>query len=81
MPLASTVIDTDALLKVIWASLAAGVGGTAAFSIGIAGAARFTDMRRAGRATEAGVYGLVAAIALGVCVAAVALGLYVIIDK
>jgi hypothetical protein len=81
MRLAATLIDTKALLKVIWSSLAAGVGGTAAFSIAIVAAARFTDMRREGRGAEAGAYALVAAIGLGVCLAAVGLGLYVIIEK
>ena len=79
--LASTVVDTDALLKVIWASLAAGVGGTAAFSIAILGATRFADMRREGRAAEAGAFVVIAALGLGACLGAVALGLYVIIDK
>jgi TRAP-type C4-dicarboxylate transport system permease large subunit len=78
---ASKLIDADALLKVVWASLAAGVGGTAAFSIAIAGATRFAEMRREGHAAEAAAFALVAAIGLGVCVAAVVLGLYVIIDK
>jgi hypothetical protein len=79
--LGTTLVDANALLKVIWVSLAAGVGGTTAFSIAIAGAARFTDMRRAGRGAEARLFALVAALALGVCFGAVALGLYVIIEK
>ena len=78
---ATKLVDTDALLKVIWFSLAAGVGGTAAFSIAIVGAARFTDMRREGRGAEAGAFALVAALGLGVCLAAVAFGLYEIIHK
>ena len=81
MLLASTLVDTDALLKVIWFSLAAGVGGTAAFSIAIVGAARFVDMRREGRTAEAGAFAIIAALALGVCLAAVALGIYEIVDK
>jgi hypothetical protein len=79
--LASTLVDTDALLKVVWVSLAGGVGGTAAFSIAIFGAARFAEMRRDGRATEAGAFALVTALGLGVVLAAVVLGLYVIIAK
>ena len=79
--LASTLVDTNALLKVIWVSLAAGVGGTAAFSLAIVGAARFTDMRREGRGAEAGAFAFLAALGLGVCLAAIALGLYAIIEK
>ena len=79
--LASTLVDTDALLKVIWVSLAAGVGGTLAFSIAIVGATRFVEMRRDGRTTEAGAFALVTALGLGVVLAAIVLGLYVIVDK
>jgi hypothetical protein len=79
--IASTLIDLDALVKVVWVSLAAGVGGTAAFSLAIVGAARFAELRRDGRAAEAGAFALLGAIGLGVCLAAVALGLYVIIEK
>jgi hypothetical protein len=81
MTVASSLIDVDALVKVVWVSLAAGVGGTASFSVAIVGAARFAEMRRDGRSAEAGAFALVAALALGACLAAVALGLYVIIEK
>jgi hypothetical protein len=81
MILASKLIDTDALLNVVWVSFAGAVGGTAAFSIAIAGAARFFDLRRDGRTTEAGMFAAVAGLALAVCLGAVALGLYEIIKK
>jgi uncharacterized membrane protein len=79
--LASQLIDTHALLKVIWVSFVGAVGGTAAFSIAIAGAVRFVDLRRARRTMEAGVFATVAGVALLVCLAGVALGLYAIINK
>jgi hypothetical protein len=78
---ASKLVDIDALLNVVWASLAAGVGGTAAFSLAIVGATRFTELRREGHAAEAAAFALVAGIGLGICVAAVVFALYVIIDK
>jgi hypothetical protein len=81
MLLASKLIDTEALLKVVWVSLAAGVGGTAAFSLAIFGAARFADLRRGGRALESGMFAAVAAISLAICFAGVAIGLYAIINK
>jgi hypothetical protein len=81
MALAAKLIDTDALLNVVWVSLAAAVGGTAAFSIAIAGATRFVDMRRAGRTTEAGLFAVVAGLGLAVCLGGVVLGLYEIIRK
>ena len=52
--LATKLIDTNALLNVVWVSLVAAVGGTAAFSLAIVGATRFADMRRAGRAWRPG---------------------------
>ena len=79
-PLA-TIVDTKALLEVVWASLAAGVGGTAAFSIALVGATRFSDMRREGRGVEAAIYAAVGALALAACLGAVALGFVVIVSK
>jgi hypothetical protein len=44
----ASVIDTDALFKVILYSFVAAVGVTAVFSVGLVGLARFDDRRRAG---------------------------------
>jgi hypothetical protein len=79
--LAAKIVDTHALLNVVWASLAAGVGGTAAFSVAIAGATRFVDMRRAGRPLEAGLFAVAAVVGLGICLGAIAYGLFEIINK
>jgi hypothetical protein len=79
-PLA-TIIDTKALLEVVWAALATGVGGTAAFSLALLGATRYSDMRRAGREGEAALFGVLAAISLTACLGAIVLGLVVIITK
>jgi hypothetical protein len=81
MLLASKLIDTDALLKVVWVSFAAAVGGTAAFSLAIFGAARFADLRRGGRGLEAGMFAVLGGIGLAICFAGVAIGLYAIINK
>jgi hypothetical protein len=79
--LAGKIVDTHALLNVIWASLVAGVGGTAAFSVAIAGATRFAEMRRAGRSLEAGMFAAAALAGLGICLAAITYGLFEIINK
>ena len=81
MALAAKLIDTNALLNVVWVSLAAAVGGTAAFSIAIAGATRFIDMRRAGRTAEASLFAIVTGLGLAVCFGGIALGLFEIIRK
>ena len=73
------MIDTDALLNVVWVSFAAAVGGTAAFSLAIAGAARFVDLRREGRVVEAGLFAAVTGLALAICLGGVVFGLYEII--
>jgi predicted transporter len=73
-PLA-TIVDWSALLDTVWASFAAGVGITFAFSASIYGAVRFAELRRDDRPVAAGLaaglmlFGLLfslAAIALGV---------------
>jgi hypothetical protein len=81
MVLASKLIDTNALLNVLWVSFVAAVGSTAVFSIAIAGATRFFDMRREGRSVEAGFYASLAGLALAACLGAMALGIYVIVNK
>jgi hypothetical protein len=81
MFIASKLIDTHALLEVIWVSFIAAVGGTAAFSLAILGATRFVDFRRDGRSLEAGMFALVAGAGLAICIAGIALGLYEIIKK
>jgi hypothetical protein len=81
MCLASKLIDTDALFKVIWVSFLAAVGGTAAFSLAILGATRFVDFRRDGRRLESSMFALVAGVGIAICLGGIALGLYEIIKK
>ena len=77
----ATVIDVDALLKVILAALGAGAGVTAAFSFVILGSTRFAERRQQGRPLAAGAFGLLAALALAACVLALIVGLRVMISK
>jgi hypothetical protein len=79
--LAAKLIDTHALLDVIWVSLAGAVGGTAAFSVAILGATHFVDMRREGRSVEAGMFAVVTGLALAIFLGGAVLGLYEIIRK
>ena len=76
-----TIVDTKALLDVIWVSLAAGVGGTAAFSLALVGATRFSDMRRGGHRVEAFTFAALTGVAVAVCLGTVALGLIAIVSK
>jgi hypothetical protein len=77
----AVVVDTKALLKVIWVSFAAGAGLTAAFSFAIVGTTRFGDRQREGRTAAAVAYGVLAAVALVAIAVAIALGIRVMTTK
>ena len=77
----AVVVDTKALVKVIWVSFAAGVGLTAAFSLAIVGSTRLGDRQREGRTVAAVAYGALAAVALGVIVTAIVLAIKVMTTK
>lgn len=79
--LASTIVDWKTIGKVVVYSFVSGIGVTLVFSLAILGAARFADMRRDGRAIEAGGYAVLLALALAVVAAAVVLGIVVMAKK
>lgn len=73
----ATIVDTEALLKTVAASVAAGVGIAIAFSLTIYGAVRFADARRADAPLAAGVAAVLAVVAFAVCAAAITVGILV----
>jgi hypothetical protein len=75
------IIDWDALLTVIWASLLAGIGATAAYGFAILGTARALDLGREGRVGEAAVYAVIGVVGFGTVVAAIVFGIVVLSDK
>jgi hypothetical protein len=77
----ATIIDWSTLLELAGASLAAGTGATAAFSLVIYGAARATDLSRQDRTVAAGAFAVLAVLALAVCAAGVAYGIHVMVQK
>ncbi len=79
--LLGAIADTKALLQVVVASLAAGIGVAVAFSLAILGATRFVDLRRDERPLEATAFGLLAVLCLLVSIAAVVVGLIVMTSK
>jgi hypothetical protein len=79
MSLAS-IVDWDALLTVVWASAAAGVGVAAAYGLVILGTTRAVDLSRDGRGGEAVVFGVVGAIGIATVIAAVVLGIVVLTE-
>jgi len=79
MSLAS-IVDWDALLTVVWASVAAGIGVTAAYGLVILGATRAVDLRRAGRTGEAVLFGVVGAAGIVTVFAAIVFGIVVLTE-
>ncbi len=81
LPLADPVIDWNALLDVLWASLVGGVGVTGAYAIFILGTTRAAELRRDDHALGALGFATLAGIAFVVVVAAVVLGIIFMTSK
>jgi hypothetical protein len=77
----ATVVDWEALLDVVVASLAVGIGVTVTFSLGILGATRFAEMRRDQRRVEEVAFGALAVAGLAITLAAVVAGIVVMTTK
>jgi hypothetical protein len=74
----ATVVDWDALLQVIWVSLAAGVGVTASWGFALLGSTRAFEVGREGRVAEAVVYAVVGVAGLVTVVAAIVFGIVIL---
>lgn len=72
------IVDWDALLTVIWASLVAGIGVTAAFGLAILGGVRAVDLRRDGRVAAATVFSVVGVVGLVVVAGALIFGIVIL---
>jgi hypothetical protein len=81
LPVAGDIVDWNALLKVIWVSLAAGIGVTGAFAFAIMGATRAVDLRRDGHLAQAGVMAAVMVVGLAASGAAIVLGIVALTAK
>ena len=53
----ASIVDTDALLEVIWVSIVAGIGLTAVYGVAIVGASRAVDLGRQGDTVSAVLFG------------------------
>jgi hypothetical protein len=74
----ATIVDWDALLQVIWVSLVAGVGVTAAWGFALLGSTRALEVGREGRVAEAAVYAVVGVAGLVSVVAAIVFGIVIL---
>ena len=76
----ATIVDTEALLQTVAAAVVGGVGIALVFSLAIFGAARFAEARRADAPLAAGAAGMLAALALVVCAAAITAGILALVS-
>jgi hypothetical protein len=74
----ATVVDWDALLQVIWVSLVAGVGVTAAWGFALLGSTRALEVGREGRVAEAAIYAVVGVAGFVTVVAAIVFGIVIL---
>jgi hypothetical protein len=74
----ATVVDWDALLQVIWVSLAAGVGVTAAWGFALLGSARAVEVGREGRVAEAAIYAVVGVAGVVTVIGAIVFGILIL---
>ena len=79
--LLATIVDTNALWQTIVYALAASVGGTLVFSLGIHGATKFGDHSRDGRVLTATLFGALAVLGLLATAAAIVIGVIVMTSK
>jgi hypothetical protein len=77
----ATIVDIDAIWKILLAAFAVGVGVTAVFGEGALAAARITAARRNGRPAETAVDALVVVLAGIVCVAVIVVGFVAMLHK
>jgi hypothetical protein len=74
-------VDWDALLTVVWSSLLAGIGVTAAYGLVILGGSRALELGREGRPAEAIIYGVIGTLGLATVIGAIIFGIVVLSDK
>jgi hypothetical protein len=77
----AVVVETQALLETVVASVIAGVGVTVIFSIAIFGGSRFVDLSRSDRRVAAGGAAALMVVALAATASAVVLGIVVMSSK
>jgi hypothetical protein len=75
------VVEIGQLVEVIWVSLLAGVGITAAFSLIVLGTGHSAAARRAGRSGAALAYGSLAVVFFIIFAAAIVLGVQIMLSK
>ena len=76
----ASIVDTDALLQVVWVSLIAGVGVPSCYGLAILGSTRALEFGRNGRPLEAIAFAVEGVLGLGVVVASIVFGLLTLVN-
>ena len=74
----ATIVDWHAILQVIWVSLLAGVGVTAAWAFALLGTTRALEYGRDGRAVEAVGYAVLGLLGLAIVIGAIVFGIVIL---
>jgi hypothetical protein len=74
----ASIVDSDALLQVLWVSLVAGVGVTGSYAVGMLGAQRALQHGREGRPAEAAIFAVLCVAGFGAFVAAIVFGIVIL---
>jgi hypothetical protein len=76
----ASIVDTHALLQVIWVSLLAGVGVPSCYALAILGSTRAVEFARNGRPVEAVAFGVVGVLGLAVVIASIVFGILTLVN-
>jgi Na+/H+-dicarboxylate symporter len=79
--LASAIVNTHALLELIYVSLIAGIGVCVVYAAAVVGITRSQERRRADRRGAAALYAALATIAIAACVWAAVTGIVIMTTK
>jgi hypothetical protein len=75
----ASIVDTHALLQVVWVSLLAGVGVTAAYGVALLGATRAIELARDGRGGVAVGYAFAGVVGLAIVLGAIVFGIVILV--
>jgi len=74
----ATIVDTHALVQVVWVSLLAGVGVTSAYGFALLGASRAIESGRDGRVAGAVAYAVVGTLGFAIVIGAIVFGIVIL---
>jgi len=72
------IVDTHALVQVLWVSVLAGVGVTGAYGLAILGSTRAVEFGRDGRTGGAVAYAVIGVLGFAAFVAAIVFGIVIL---